>query len=901
MKRLSSLTVVVALLCLWLLTTSITTAAEKPVVRAQEIKIGVLANRSTALCRQRWQPIADYLNDHFYGKIFQIIPLGFDKIEAAVAAEKVDFVICNPAIYINLEIKYKVSRILTIIQKEGGRFATEFGSVLFYRADKGHFSKIEAVRGHSIIAVSSTALGGWLAMLYEFQEKDIAIERDLTGLRFTRNINTVVYDILKGKSDFGIVRTGVLESMADKGLIELDKLKVIHNHGGGKNHLPFLHSSAAYPEWPLARLAKTNPYLADRVVLALLALSAVDEAAVKANIGGFTTPLNYYPVRHLLQTLKQPPFEHEGEITFMQVFEQYYHYAVAMIILLLMIVGAIFTLAVINQRVQKLQKEQKSMIAKLHLAEADAQARNYMAQELLNAVPLPVFYLDGKANFRGCNYAFEELVGLTKDELRGQSGLDFKIAGSIALITDSDNDLLQGCGLNTREFEIRKAGGELSIHELRLSVYCNTDQLPAGLIGVINDLTSHKLMVKRMAQLSAVTEQAAESIVVTDPEGNIQYVNPAFEKITGYSITEALGQNPRILKSGRQDDNYYKELWETVGRGETWRGIFVNKRKDGTLFDESAAIFPIRNDAGKIISLAAVKRDITAEKAMQTQLRTTQRLEAVGQLAAGVAHELNTPIGFVASNFESITGYIKNFVELIELYRKTVTELAGQLPEAGPLALAQTAELEEDLQIEFILEDLDDLFSESRDGFERISSIVTKLREFSRIDQMDAKESFNFNRAIETTLVVARNEYKYSAEIELNLEPELPDVMASGGEINQVVLNLIINAAQAIKEQERSELGKIEIVTEFDDDWVYCRIADDGPGIKPENIERIFDPFFTTKPVGKGTGLGLNISYDIITKKHNGTLKVASTIGVGTTFFIALPRHNSTSEPKGKG
>ena len=275
---------------------------------------------------------------------------------------------------------------------------------------------------------------------------------------------------------------------------------------------------------------------------------------------------------------------------------------------------------------------------------------------------------------------------------------------------------------------------------------------------------------------------------------------------------------------------------------------------------------------------------------MQVQLRTSQRLEAVGQLAAGVAHELNTPVGFVASNFESITGYIKNFVELLELYRVTVADLAGQLPVSGPPALARTAELEEELQIEFILEDLDDLFSESKDGFERITSIVTKLREFSRIDQMDTKESFNFNRAIETTMVVARNEYKYSAEIELELDPELPDVMATGGEVNQVILNLLINAAQAIKEQERQELGSITITTDYDEEWVRCKIADDGSGIKPENLERIFDPFFTTKPVGKGTGLGLNISHDIVTSKHHGSLTVESVIGQGTTFTISLPR-----------
>ncbi len=896
MKRLWTFIVCVAILFLSTALTLPTAATvTESVADSQDVVIGVLAKRSPVKCLQRWQPITEYLNENLYDKSFKILPLTFDEVEDAVVTKKVDFVLVNPAVYILLEVKYKASRILTLVQKQNSVFSTEFGGVIFYRADKGNFTKIEDLKGKSVVAFNQTALGGWLSIQFELFKKGMTPENDLAGLEFVDNMDDVVYEVLTGQSTFGCVRTGHLEKMSREGLIDFKELRVIHDHGGGKNHLPFVHSTLAYPEWPLAKLSYTNRYLADRVALVLLSLQAVDEAAVKAGIGGFTTALSYTPVRKLMKVLKQPPYEHQGEVTLGKVFWQYYHYIIFMFIMVLAVFIGIISLSISNNRVQNLQKEQKSTIEKLHLAEADAQARNYMAQELLNAIPLPVFYLDGQSNFRGCNYAFEELSRFSKNELRGKSGVDFKVAGGISIITEADKDLLQNLGLISREFAVDR-DGERTQHELKLSVYRNTEQQPAGLIGVISDLTSHKLLARRMAQLSAVIEQAAESIVITDLEGNIQYVNPAFEKITGYSMAEALGQNPRVLKSGRQDDNYYKELWETLAKGEIWRGAFVNKRKDGTFFDESAAIFPIRNDDDEIIALAAVKRDITHEKAMQTQLRTSQRLEAVGQLAAGVAHELNTPIGFVASNFESITGYVKNFVDLIELYRKTVSDLAGQLPEAGPAALEQAAELEEDLQIEFILEDLDDLFSESRDGFARISSIVTKLREFSRIDQMDAKESFNFNRAIETTMVVARNEYKYSAEIELNLESELPDVMASGGEINQVVLNLIINAAQAIKEQERSELGKIEITTEYDDDWVRCRFADDGPGIKPENIERIFDPFFTTKPVGKGTGLGLNISYDIITKKHNGSLVVESTLGEGTTFFIALPRHNATSE-----
>ncbi|MEA1922343.1 MAG: PAS domain S-box protein [Pseudomonadota bacterium] len=794
----------------------------------------------------------------------------------------------------NLEEKNKVSRILTLVQKQGEHLSSEFGGVLFYLAERGSFNDLKTVRGRSLIAANPTSLS-WQAIVRELQEEDLVLDRDLSGLSFTGSHDDVVFKVLNGNADFGVVRTGILERMDQEGLIDIKKLAVIYEHGGGEVHLPFAHSTRAYPEWPLAKMPNTNNYLANRVVIALLFLTPADEASVKSRIGGWATPLSYRPVRDLLKTLKLPPYEHLGEVSVIQIWRQYYYFIIALIILVLLVVAAVFGLSIVNKRVRSLQREQKKTISDLHLAEGREKARSYMAQELLNAIPLPVFYLDRQGNYRGCNQAFEKFSGFKKKELRGKPAAEFPVAGGVRVVHEDDKQLFLKGGLRTREIEFENRTGEQSLLELKVSVYREPDRRPAGLIGVINDLTMHKFMARRMAQLSAVIEQAAESIVVTDPEGIIQYVNPAFERVTGYMMSEAVGRNPSVLKSGRQDESFYKELWETLAKGRTWRGTFVNKRKDGTFFDEAAVIFPIRSEGGEIISLAAVKRDISQEKAMQVQLRTAQRLEAVGQLAAGVAHELNTPIGFVSSNFESITNYIKNFVELLELYRETVADLSGQLPEKGPAALAKTAELEEDLQIEFILEDLDDLFTESRDGFERITSIVTKLREFSRIDQMDAKESFNFNRAIETTIVVARNEYKYSAEIELELDPELPDIMASGGEINQVILNLITNAAQAIKEQERQGLGRITINTEYDEEWVRCKLADDGPGIKAENLERIFDPFFTTKPVGKGTGLGLNISYDIVTKKHNGNLSVESVVGEGTTFIIALPRSMANS------
>ncbi len=866
-----------------------------------EVKIGVLAKRSIEVCRQRWQPLARYLDENVYGCHFTVIPLRFSEIEKAVAARQVDFILTNPSIYINLEKKYRASRILTLIQKYGNYYSCRFGGVLFYRSDRGPFTDIMALRGHTLAVANRNALS-WQALLRELKHRGFQPAIDLKSLQYTDSHDQVVSRVLEGKADFGVVRTGILEKMDHDGLIDLSKLAVVPFKDPEKqsDDLPFFCSTPTYPEWPLAKLENTNDYLANRVARTLLFLNPIDDVSQQCQIGGWNTPLSYRCVRELLKELKLPPYEHLGEILMEQVWEQYYYWIVSLVVLLLLLLLAGFILFLAHYRVKLLQRDQERMIEELHQAEARALEQGYLSQELLNVVPMPIFYLDSAGCYLGCNRAFEEFAGDKCIIMQGKPAYSFPVAENLLVIREDDLELLEKRSERTRQIELVDRKGLKHFYELKISPYCSQDQQPVGLVGVITDLTVYKRLVQEMAQLSAVVEQAAETIVMTDLEGTIQYVNPAFERITGYTAAEAVGQNPSILKSGRHDESFYRNLWETLGRGEVWRGQFVNKRKDGTLYDEDAVIFPIRNEEGKIISLAAVKRDVTQDKIQQIQLQTVQRLEAVGQLAAGVAHELNTPIGFVSSNFESLVGYVDNFVNLLDAYRRGFRELAEQIPDDVKDVDVQRRllELEKELEIEFILEDMKDLIEESRDGFKRITSIVVKLREFSRIDQIDSRESINLNEAIETTIVVARNEYKYCAEIELELDPDLPEILANGGEINQVLLNLIVNAAQAIREQERQEKGKIRIATDFDDAWVRCRVTDDGPGIKPENLERVFDPFFTTKPVGKGTGLGLNISYDIITNKHKGHLLVTSELGKGTTFTIELPRRNGPEKEK---
>jgi signal transduction histidine kinase len=275
-------------------------------------------------------------------------------------------------------------------------------------------------------------------------------------------------------------------------------------------------------------------------------------------------------------------------------------------------------------------------------------------------------------------------------------------------------------------------------------------------------------------------------------------------------------------------------------------------------------------------------------KHVQSQLVQTERLAGIGQLAAGVAHEVNTPIGYVSCNFETLEKYVTRIREFMAMYDDLVAEIAGpDMTESGTKA-QHVAQSRESMRIDSILEDLSGLFYDCREGLERVTDIVRTLRDFARIDQIGSIDEFNINDGIRSTLAVARNELKWDVEVESELG-QVPPIVCNPGQINQVLLNLILNAAQAIKSQERSEKGRIRIRTYAAEDHVVCEISDNGPGIEPEYLSQIFDPFFTTKPVGEGTGLGLSVSHDIVVTKHKGELFVESAMGKGTIFTIKLP------------
>jgi two-component system NtrC family sensor kinase len=555
-------------------------------------------------------------------------------------------------------------------------------------------------------------------------------------------------------------------------------------------------------------------------------------------------------------------------------------------------------------------------------------------------------------------------------------------------------------------------------------------------ITIRNALTEFELRRKVMLFSAAIT-QLPMGIVITNDQGIIEYTNPGFTALSGYSESEAKGKNVSILNSGTQTQTFYKKFWETINSGNIWQGEIVNRKKNGELYTEYCIVCPITGSDGEIIHFISIKQDITQRKKEQEALAESEqsfqeladlllqpvfeidlrgniifsnkagldlfgysrdelhygfdalrlfapeerqrvidnmaarimgttfnnheyvavkkdgsifpiliysepiirkgiaigirglcldiserkrneeklkelnltleervkerthelevthqqmilqeKLASIGQLAAGLAHEINNPINFVRINFATLREDVNDLSRLIGEYRKFFRNIEQENP--SPEKLAQLRKLEDDLDVDSLLGELPDLFDESKRGFERVGTILGSMRNFSFRHALDERVPVDLNQGIRDTLVIAQNEYRFYAEVETHLD-NLPPVLCNPEQINQVFLNLVINCAHAIASQHRHEKGRIVITSGHDEEWVWCTIADDGPGIPAEIRNRIFEPFFTTKEPGKGTGLGLSISYDIISNKHGGTLAVSCPPEGGSVFTIQLP------------
>ena len=389
---------------------------------------------------------------------------------------------------------------------------------------------------------------------------------------------------------------------------------------------------------------------------------------------------------------------------------------------------------------------------------------------------------------------------------------------------------------------------------------------------------------EELRRMATIVENATDCIIVININREIEYVNPQFEREFGYRADEVIGKSEYQLGWARSSSKTYAEVHQSLERGAVWSGHLQSQSRDGTLIEHDVNFSPLADQDGHITHYVQIRRNVTDRLQLESQLAQAQKLEAIGQLAAGIAHEINTPTQYVSDNTRFIRDAFGDIGELLNTLRELHT--AGDVSVPAKLVGAALAKAD----IDYLQEEVPRALEQSLEGLARVTNIVRAMKAFSHPSR--EKTAVDLNAAIESTIMVATNEWKYAAELSTDFDSDLPPVICLPGEFNQVILNIIVNAAHAITEilgEGAVEKGSIAVSTKKLDEWAEICIRDTGAGI-PANVKaRIFDPFFTTKGVGKGTGQGLSIAYNVIVEQHAGTIEVDSEPGKGTCFTIRLP------------
>lgn len=401
-----------------------------------------------------------------------------------------------------------------------------------------------------------------------------------------------------------------------------------------------------------------------------------------------------------------------------------------------------------------------------------------------------------------------------------------------------------------------------------------------------------------LAEFKITLDQSRDCVFMFYPDTlKFFYVNQSAVAQVGYSWEELMDMTPADIKPEFTEETF-REAIQPLLDGKEAHLIFetVHCHKEGDLVPVEINLQYIvpENTRGRFTAFA---RDLSdrkkAEKEkekMQSRLLQSQKLESVGQLAAGIAHEINTPAQYVGSNIDFLNDAFQDVEELITSYQ--ILEKEAKEKRFSPEIVEKVEQVYDEIDWEYLTEEIPTALKQSSEGINRVTKIVRAMKEFSHPGNTE-KSPTDLNAIIENTVTVASNEWKYSADIQLNLAPDLPLIPCFSDEMGQVFLNIIVNAAHAIAEKfgdnPENKKGTIEITSTQDGDLVEVRIKDDGPGMLDIVKDRIFDPFFTTKEVGKGTGQGLAIVHDVVTGIHKGTIAVDSDVGRGTTFIIRLP------------
>lgn len=685
------------------------------------VRIGVLSHRGDKVTLNMWVPTAEYLDAAIPNRHFQIVPLDFNEVTPAVARGEIDFVLVNPGIYVNLEVKFRISRIATLYNRRGDVPYNIFGGVIFTRADDPDIHELEDLRGRSLLAVDATSLGGFQMAWREMEAKGIDPYEDLGRLVFGGTHDRVVIAVRDGLFDAGTVRTDILERMAFAGEIDLADFRIINPQHDPE--FPFVHSTRLYPEWPFSKVAHTSNELAQQVAVALLQMPKDHPAALAGKYAGWSIPLDYQPVHELFRELGLPPYDDLGEFTLWDAITRYWYWLIAGLVMLLFMVS----------------------------------------------MTLWVMYLNRELN-------------KAKKRLEHQ-------------------------------------------HELIL------DSVADGIYGV-------------------------------DLQGNSTFFNRAAEELTGWKAEDVIGKNQhRLLHHTHADGTPYGfeecPVYQTFCDNQTrYVSDDLFWRENGTSFSVEYSSTPMKDEEGRTIGSVVVFRDITELKQAeedarqhQAELARVARLSTLGEMASGIAHEINQPLTAISTNAQASIRLLESTPPDTSLCVEVMDRIATQAARAG--------------------------------------EIIRQLRRFVKKEPLERSE-VDINTLVSAVVVLLRPELRRAnVKLVLDLQPRLPGIAVQPIQIEQVILNLAKNAIEALNERPINQRGLTIKTSLVETEQVWVTVRDTGPGLKAELFDHLFDPFVTSKP--DGMGLGLSISNGII-QAHGGRLTAISPPEGGAEFSFFIPR-----------
>ena len=543
--------------------------------------------------------------------------------------------------------------------------------------------------------------------------------------------------------------------------------------------------------------------------------------------------------------------------------------------------------------------------------EAERNDRLEFIQALADAIPSPVYFMNVDGRILWCNTAIKKYFG--GEDIVGKMIQDLFKSDDLLFHIDKEREMYEQNAPVSYEYEMGTIAGEARALIFHKAPLRNSTGSIIGLIGVFTDVTERKCIEENLRQsedvLRKILTGIRAGIFIVDPHTHlIVEVNSIAEDIFGIQKNELVGKACKSIKWVRAASG------EVVDQCPLLQGNMVNEefnieRPDGSTVPVIKTVISA-NRAGQLLFYEIIF-DMTARKALERQLVLAQRLESIGGLAAGIAHEINTPIQYVGDNLSFLEGAFADLTAVVRSFQEPDMTMDAGRPQPGsgtgaaepdttvdggrPQPGSENGQAESGVSVDaggdldFILEEVPKALSQSREGVAHVAAIVRAMKRFSHPGG-EEKTLINVQTAIENTVLVSRNEWKYHAELRLDLDPDLPTLPCFPGDFNQVLLNLLVNAGHAISEKHTADdpKGLITVTTRQEGDSFLLSVTDTGCGIPEKNLHRVFDPFFTTKEVGKGTGQGLALVHDAM-RKHDGSVEVASKLGEGTTFTLRFP------------